>query len=217
MVCSFFYKVRVYVQGSTRDFWFFCKVWHDDPDVKPAAVILKAEGDTGDDDDGGFDIADDLGDTVARVLEARDMAPHLLAHDPKGTWHIELFGGGGVSKDFNHFDPAIAPPDVLAKLMANFHATPTEWFEEFRVQMVSQYPILQGLPVEARFWNGSAFGWANGLLFTGGKMNPQKHAAQQKIFSLMLETGVAAKFINSKCFYPVTPLAKRLVTIHGDL
>ena len=149
-------------------------------------------GDTGEDDDEeeGFDIADDRGDIVARVLEARDLAPHLLAHDPSGAWHIELFGGGGVSKDFNHFDDAIAPPAVLATLMADFHATPTDWYEPFRAQMVAHWSVLEGLPAHAPFWNGAAFGWENGLLFTGGKMNPQKHAAQPKKFSLMVETGV---------------------------
>ena len=85
----------------------------------------------------------------------RDLAPPLLKHCEKGTWHIELFGGGGVSKDFNHFEDDISPAD-LAKLMAAFHATPTEWFEPFRAQVLEQWPQLKAanLPPEAPFWVG---------------------------------------------------------------
>ena len=75
----------------------------------------------------------------------RDLAPALLKHAHDGSWHIELFGGGGVSKDFNHFEDDIAPA-YLAKLMAAFHATPTEWFEPFR----SQVPLLAPLPTVPR-------------------------------------------------------------------
>jgi len=204
------------------------KVWHDgDVAVTPAAVILKAEGDTEVDvaelslqsrtlADEEFNIQDARSEAVAKVLEQHDLAPPCLATDPDGAWHIELFGGGGCSKDFNHFDPEIAPIDALAKLMAAFHATPTDWFEPFRAQMVSQWPVLQGLPVDAPFWNGAAFGWENGALFTGGKMDPQKHLAQLKIFSLMGETGVMKQLISSTCLYPTSALAKRVVTIHGD-
>lgn len=195
------------------------KIWQDaSEEVKPAAVIMKAEGDTGDDDeaDEDFNIQDDRSGAVAKILEQNDQAPRNLAHDEEGTWHIELFGGGGCSKDFNHFDPEIAPLDSLAKLMAAFHTTPTAWFEPFRAQMIAQWPVLEGLPEHAPFWNGAAFGWENGCLFTGGKMNPQKFAAQKKIFSLMTETGVLKQFISATCFYPTSALAKRVVTIHGD-
>lgn len=193
------------------------KVYHD-TDALPAAVIMKAEGDTGDDDDadGEFNIQDDRSDAVAKVLEARDLAPKLLAHDPDGTWHIELFGGGGVSKDFNHFGPGIAPTSALAQLMADFHATPTDWYGQYRAKMVKQWPVLAEVPPYAPFWNGAAYGWENGALLTGGKMTPAKHAAQLKIFSLMVETGVYRQLVTCEAFYPTSPLAKRVVTIHGD-
>jgi len=192
------YKVSASTEGAT-----------------PPAVCFKVDVTGGDDDEEGeASIQDDRTQEAAWALGAQGMAPTKIVHG--NNWDIEEWSGISVSKDFSHFDETLAPLGTLAKLMADVHTTPTEWYEPLRARMRERYPFLNDVPPEAPFWNGAAFGWENGMLFTGGKMTPEKAANNAKIFDEMCASGVMEALVKCTAFYPQSAAAKRVVTIHGD-
>lgn len=191
------YKVSASTQGAT-----------------PPAVCLKVDV-SGDDDDGD-NIQDDRSQAAAAALGKRGMAPTKIV---KGNnWDCEEWSGVSVAKDFSHFDDELAPLAKLAKLMADVHAIPTDWYEPFRVRMLTsdRAPFLQSVPPHAPFWNGAAFGWENGMLFTGGKMTPEKAANNKRIYDEMCASGVMEALVTCEAFYPQSAAGRRVATIHGD-
>ena len=64
---------------------------------------------------------------ATKVMREHGVAPAILM---KGLdFHIELSAGSSVMKDFFHFNPELAPPEKLAKLLAKIHSAPTDWYD----------------------------------------------------------------------------------------
>ena len=147
--------------------------------AEPPSVALRVDVTEGGDDT----LQDDRTQAIGQELSEVEMAPRKIVHGD--NWNIEEWSGVSVSRDFSHFDDALAPPSTLAKLMADFHKMPTDWYDEYRARMRERYPFLSAIPPEAPFWNGAAYGWENGTLFTGGKMTPEKEEHNASIFNEM--------------------------------
>lgn len=109
----------------------------------PPTVVLRAPGKGARhyrDSEGAY-LQDARTQAAANLLSTRGLAPRQLAVG--GRWNIEAWGGESVARDFNHFDESLAPMEELAELMARFHSVPTDWFEEYRLKMITRDPSLE--------------------------------------------------------------------------
>ena len=59
---------------------------------------------------------------ATKVLRGHGVAPPILMEGY--DFHIERSAGTSVMKDFFHFDPNLAPPENVAKLLAKVHSLP---------------------------------------------------------------------------------------------
>lgn len=190
------------------------------PDATPPVVVLRAagEGSRRYSQSKYASLQNDRTQAAADLLSSLGLAPRQLAVG--GAWKIEEFAGESVAEDFNHFDPTLAPLSELAKLMARFHSVPTEWFEPYREAMIARdptlSPILRHLAADAPFWNGAAFGWENGMLFTGGDLTPIKAMTNGAIWEQLKSSGMLEELLKAEAFYPRSTAGRRVATIHGD-
>lgn len=150
------------------------------------------------------------------ALREAGIAPALLMTGP--DFYVEAAAGASVMKDFFHFDDEAAPRAELAKLLARFHAVPTDWWAPVRQAIVSRDPALSGLigraPPYSPLWNLPFSGVDSGKIVMG--MGNIPDAATQGALSLMIETGVYEKVMLCEAFYPTSEAARRTVMVHGD-
>ena len=67
---------------------------------------------------------------AAKVLRDHGIAPPILMEGR--DFHIERSAGTSVMKDFFHFDPNLAPPENVAKLLAKVHSLPISWYKPLK-------------------------------------------------------------------------------------
>ena len=133
-------------------------------------------------------------------------------------FHIELSAGISVMKDFFHFQPKVAPADKVAKLLAQVHSAPTDWYkplkETFLTRDTKMGEILRPIPSHAPCWCLPWSGFDTGMPVLGVG-NPEP-ATAKKILELEIKTGVFQKLSKCSAFNPVSEAAKRQVVVHND-
>ena len=150
------------------------------------------------------------------VLRDHGIAPSVLL---KGAdFHVERAAGTSVMKDFFHFDPALAPLEALADLLARLHSVPTDWYAPLREQFLTRDPridrILRPVPAHAPCWCLPWSGFDTGMPVLGvGNPAP---ATAKKILTLQLESGVFEAVMQCPAFWPTSAAAKRQVVVHND-
>ena len=171
---------------------------------------------------GGDSIMNSHPNTIARVnaatktMREHGIAPPILM---KGQdFHIELSAGISVMKDFFHFQPKVAPADKVAKLLAQVHSAPTDWYkplkETFLTRDTKMGEILRPIPSHAPCWCLPWSGFDTGMPVLGVG-NPEP-ATAKKILELEIKTGVFQKLSKCSAFNPVSEAAKRQVVVHND-
>ena len=65
--------------------------------------------------EGEENLPDARAGAIGLLLSKLELAPKKLSHG--ANWDIEVWVGGGVAKDFSHFDDVLAPQTELASLM----------------------------------------------------------------------------------------------------
>ena len=153
---------------------------------------------------------------ATKVLRGHGVAPPILmeGHD----FHIERSAGTSVMKDFFHFDPDLAPPENVAKLLAKVHLLPIGWYEPLKRRFLERDLILKEilgpLPPYAPCWCLPWSGFDNGMPILGVG-NPNMDTAK-KILELLIQTDVYKKVMECSAFYPESEAARRQVVVHND-
>ena len=133
-------------------------------------------------------------------------------------FHIEKSSGISVMDDFFHFNSELAPPEKIAKLLAQLHSVPTEWYADLKTEFLYRdkqlKSILESMPSYAPCWclPWSAFDTGMPVLGVG---NPDPEVAK-RILNLLVTTGVYKKVMQCQDFLPLSNPARREVVIHND-
>ena len=153
---------------------------------------------------------------ATKVMREHGIAPAILL---KGLdFHIELSAGNSVMSDFFHFNPELAPPEKLAKLLARIHSAPTDWYDPLKEIFLARDKhlgaILRSVPSHAPCWCLPWSGYDTGMPVLGvGNPDPN---ISKRILELEMQTGVFKKIAECKDFYPVSDAGKRQVVVHND-
>jgi serine/threonine protein kinase len=152
-----------------------------------------------------------------KVFRERGLAADLLAAGE--GWYIDAYAGESCAGDYFHFDHTLAPASALAKLVAEFHAVPTDWYEPHRAEVIAQDPVIGSIldkqPAYSHCWNPFGFGLENGMVFIGGGY-PSPDTARD-IMDRQVDSGVFSKFLEAECFHPRSEAGRRVVTCHMDI
>ena len=154
--------------------------------------------------------------TATEVMREHGIAPKILI---KGLdFHVELSAGTSVMKDFFHFNPELAPPEKLAKLLAKIHSAPTDWYDPLKEIFLDRDKnlgaIMRPIPSHAACWCLPWSGYDTGMPVLGvGNPDPN---ISKKILELELKTGVFKKVVGCQNFNPMSDAAKRQVVVHND-
>jgi hypothetical protein len=154
--------------------------------------------------------------TATEVMREHGIAPKILI---KGLdFHVELSAGTSVMKDFFHFNPELAPPEKLAKLLAKIHSAPTDWYDPLKEIFLDRDKnlgaIMRPIPSHAACWCLPWSGYDTGMPVLGvGNPDPN---ISKKILELELKTGVFKKVVGCQDFNPMSDAAKRQVVVHND-
>jgi hypothetical protein len=170
----------------------------------------------------GGGIMDSHPNTFARVTAAAEtMREHGIAPPiiMKGQdFHVEGAAGISVMQDYFHFDPELASPSALAKLLAKIHALPIEWYAELNERFLQRDPALASIfnqaPDYAPCWCLPWSGLDTGMVLLGaGNPNPE---TAKRLLELQVESGVYEEVMLNEAFYPVSEAARRQAVIHND-
>ena len=153
---------------------------------------------------------------ATEILRSNGIAPPIVLHGE--DFHIERSAGISVMEDFFHFNQKIAPPEKVAKLIANLHSTPIDWYQnlknEFLEQDLNISSIIKPMPPFAPCWCLPWSGFDTQMPVLGvGNPNPE---TAKKIFKLEIKTGVYKKIMQCSAFFPKSDAAKREVVVHND-
>ena len=152
----------------------------------PPAVALhsRSEGVTDD------ELSEPITEAAAITLGKAGLAPPRLAFG--ADWFIEPWTGSG---EYEFDAPGL--PQLLGEKLAELHAVPTEWFDEWRTKLREQHPFLKGTPEGSHIW------------WFAKQSHFCKHFLQKKSEEYL-------KVCCGPLFTPRSPAAQRIVTTHGD-
>lgn len=178
----------------------------------PPIVVLKVQG-----EQSASPLSSKRVNAAIDVFRTNGLAAKKIAQGE--DWYVDPFAGVSCVEDYFHFDHTLAPAASIAKLTAQIHETPTDWYEPFRAAAIDRDPeigatLSQTLPY-SHCWNPFGYGLENGMVFIGGGF-PSPDTARE-IMALQVQSGVFHKFLEAECFHPRSEAGQRLVTCHMDI
>lgn len=137
-----------------------------------------------------------------KLFSDHGLGPRRLAEG--SDWFVEEWQGKSFEKDWVAMAKESKMLDdwkKIGQLLAKVHKMPTEWFEEFRDELIAKRPVFKEVPKGSHVWSYFA---------RDVKLND---------FGVMTDpdcADVLKEYADPGAFGPVHPVGKRIVTAHCD-